>query len=1200
MLPSTGYFKAINCPFYESGACDRPYCHFKHAKREDVGITTEATETVENRSTGQAEESKTATVGTSESDVLQQLVTEAVKKVLANRTVTDVDNKFSCQNVVSQVVEGLKPTLTSGSSSTVNNVTTNIVEESTNTPASVNMQPCVYNPTPIAELKKRHIPIVSYMPTRKSTVAVKRKSSPDGAKPWLNIGNESAEPQSVEIKYKPSVITPETRDTMQSYIPTCKSESTLLNSCKDGSSSEYLLKLRETYYPKSKKKREEYVPKKVKTPLKTADGLNESTLDNFGTNPNMIDEVLIHSKSTSDIESSKLSQDSPMDIEPKFSDDEEEDSKSHDDISKISTTAIEFRTLEQNKSYSSAKKSDCLNNIQDVHFPKTIKSNECVNKENYNEKILTHSNTLKQEVFPSEESSKSLQCEERNVSKIDSNKNSVESVKEYKNKDKNKDKSHSTSHKKYKDKHESSRKSHSSYSKSKSKNHLRHRSKESKDKKHDKDRSRYKHQEKDRDKERNESKHKSKSDRKDNYRSEKRHKYSKSSSKEHSKNKSDRNDKHSKSSRKSDEKYMESKQKKTSNSLKNVQLNSMGDGDEEYNDHYNSIIDDIDVTFSTSDSDHDVQEECLKIFQEYQVPERSKAAELSKESSMQQEKEKEQTEEVGKKRVAHPSAATCVTRQIGVNQQPRKLISAQQKMYERWRLMRDAIAEKTISTSSSRNYPEVIGTASNSELKLNGNGRVRIAHVPYAKSLAIEKKKVIENVGKSVESKTMDNSKTAAQTAKSGVRIAHVPQVVPQLIRPEPLQVATQKFPLNVRQYYVNMMHDICVLIYTNAEDAAQRAVKEEYACHERCKALAVYKNSCMLATHRLRKETDQNSSADNNTVTIPGSSTVSHEAVLAGKAKGSWSVLKTKRSVMEFRGPALYGMLKKWIMTEQQLRDNSFPRPHPDGQKGRAKVYVTNSRNVPSKVPNERICSRCGQTYMVDKQGFAVQPQNCIYHWGRKFTIRGEGKYSCCQQYGSATGCCDAKTHVWDYTDYENLRGYVKTLPKDALIEEQGVYALDCEMCYTTQGLELTRITVIDEDCNVVYETLVNPQNPIIDYNTRFSGITEENMKDVTTTLLDVQATLLTMFSNKTILVGHSLESDFKALRLLHDTVVDTSVMFPHKNGYPQKRALKNLCSEYLRKLIQNDVGGHDSKEDAIACMELILWKAKEEAKLQ
>lgn len=33
MLPSTGYFKTINCPFYDGGSCDRPYCHFKHARR---------------------------------------------------------------------------------------------------------------------------------------------------------------------------------------------------------------------------------------------------------------------------------------------------------------------------------------------------------------------------------------------------------------------------------------------------------------------------------------------------------------------------------------------------------------------------------------------------------------------------------------------------------------------------------------------------------------------------------------------------------------------------------------------------------------------------------------------------------------------------------------------------------------------------------------------------------------------------------------------------------------------------------------------------------------------------------------------------------------------------------------------------------------------------------------------------------------
>ena len=35
MLPSTGYFKTMSCPFFEMGFCERPACHFKHRKRED-------------------------------------------------------------------------------------------------------------------------------------------------------------------------------------------------------------------------------------------------------------------------------------------------------------------------------------------------------------------------------------------------------------------------------------------------------------------------------------------------------------------------------------------------------------------------------------------------------------------------------------------------------------------------------------------------------------------------------------------------------------------------------------------------------------------------------------------------------------------------------------------------------------------------------------------------------------------------------------------------------------------------------------------------------------------------------------------------------------------------------------------------------------------------------------------------------------
>jgi RNA exonuclease 1 len=39
-----------------------------------------------------------------------------------------------------------------------------------------------------------------------------------------------------------------------------------------------------------------------------------------------------------------------------------------------------------------------------------------------------------------------------------------------------------------------------------------------------------------------------------------------------------------------------------------------------------------------------------------------------------------------------------------------------------------------------------------------------------------------------------------------------------------------------------------------------------------------------------------------------------------------------------------------------------------------------------------------------------------------------------------------------------------------------------------------------------------------------------------------------------------------------VHETIVDTSLVFPHAKGRPYKRALKTLMSEYLAKIIQEN----------------------------
>lgn len=83
-------------------------------------------------------------------------------------------------------------------------------------------------------------------------------------------------------------------------------------------------------------------------------------------------------------------------------------------------------------------------------------------------------------------------------------------------------------------------------------------------------------------------------------------------------------------------------------------------------------------------------------------------------------------------------------------------------------------------------------------------------------------------------------------------------------------------------------------------------------------------------------------------------------------------------------------------------------------------------------------------------------------------------------------------------------------------------------------------------------------------------------------------------MVYKETILVGHSLENDLLALKVSHNLVIDTALLYKHPRGGSYKTALRVLARKFLSKEIQHSGNGHDSTEDAKAAMELALLKIK------
>ncbi|KAF7854719.1 hypothetical protein EAF04_010288 [Stromatinia cepivora] len=191
-------------------------------------------------------------------------------------------------------------------------------------------------------------------------------------------------------------------------------------------------------------------------------------------------------------------------------------------------------------------------------------------------------------------------------------------------------------------------------------------------------------------------------------------------------------------------------------------------------------------------------------------------------------------------------------------------------------------------------------------------------------------------------------------------------------------------------------------------------------------------------------------------------------------------------------------------------------------------------------------------------------------------------------------------EAHGWVDTKVNNFdEGSVPDteIEQGSLTAGREIFAMDCEMCMTDKNeFSLTRISIVSWDGSVVLDELVKPEKPIIDYLTQYSGITEAMLAPVTTTLQEIQKRLVKIFHSRSILIGHSLDSDLKALKLTHPYIIDTAVIYPHPRGPPLKSSLKWLAQKYLGKAIQKGHGatGHDSTEDARTCLDLVKLKCE------
>jgi DNA polymerase III epsilon subunit-like protein len=150
--------------------------------------------------------------------------------------------------------------------------------------------------------------------------------------------------------------------------------------------------------------------------------------------------------------------------------------------------------------------------------------------------------------------------------------------------------------------------------------------------------------------------------------------------------------------------------------------------------------------------------------------------------------------------------------------------------------------------------------------------------------------------------------------------------------------------------------------------------------------------------------------------------------------------------------------------------------------------------------------------------------------------------------------------------------------------VYKKKVYAIDTESVGGDRKSLVGQVAVVDQFGQIVYDTYVQPNGEVLDYRTRWSGLTANKLRGAPP-LCQVQRELRTLFKDA-ILIGHSIATDLRGLGISVHPHFDTQNIPEYYRIGNHVPALRTLASRYYGINIQSH--SHSPVEDAIITMAL------------